>query len=320
LHRVYRAVTIGFSVAERHRPVDSFHNRLTAFAREIDDVVGGSVDALHRARVASRRLRELLPLLGLDGDSARKLNRQLRKITRQLGDVRELDVLIKLIDELERSRRYSPAALTTLSQVIGRKRDAARERLAAKLPASKLIRLANRLERAVRSRESAGAKVRERDPIHARRAWLFALDARLARRAARLHETIAMAGALYAPEPLHDVRIALKKLRYTAELSLEAGRLRAAGDVATLKASQDLLGRLHDYDVLIAAGRDVQASLVRPELNGWRELTRLVHRIEDECREMHARYMRDRAALLAIATRIGAAHARTSAGSGRAAG
>jgi CHAD domain-containing protein len=307
-------------VAERHRPIDSFRDRLTAFAREIDDVARGSVDALHRARVASRRLRELLPLLRLDGDTARKLNRQLRKVTRQLGEVRELDVLLGLIGEFERSRRYSPAALTTLSQVVGRKRDAARERLAAKLPAPKLIRLVNRLERAVRSRESARAPVRERDPIDARRAWLFALDARLARRAGRLQTTIALAGALYAPEPLHDVRIALKKLRYTAELALEAGRLRSAADVETLKAAQDLLGRLHDYDVLIAAGRDVQASLVRPDLNGWRELTRFLHRIEDDCRELHARYMRDRGALVAIANRMGAGHAQTSAGSGRAAG
>jgi CHAD domain-containing protein len=255
----------------------------------------------------------------LDADTGRKLNRQLRKVTRQLGAVRELDVLIRLIDDFDGSRRYA-AALTTLSQTIGRKRDAAREHLAAKLPASKLKRLATRLERAVRAREAARAKERSRDPIRGRRAWLLALDARLARRAARLQSAMAMAGALYAPEPLHDVRIALKKLRYTAELSLEAGRSRATADVAALKAAQNLLGRLHDCDVLVAAGREAQASLVRPDLNGWRELTRLVHAVEDECRELHAHYMRDRTKLTAIANRMGASHALSSPDSGRAAG
>ena len=37
--------------------------------------------AVHWTRVASRRLRELLPVLGLDGDSARKLSRRLKRVT-----------------------------------------------------------------------------------------------------------------------------------------------------------------------------------------------------------------------------------------------
>ena len=47
----------------------------------LQGVEDGDVDALHRARVASRRLREVLPVLQLDSDVARKLNRRLRKIT-----------------------------------------------------------------------------------------------------------------------------------------------------------------------------------------------------------------------------------------------
>src|SRR4029450_5371896 len=66
-----------FPLADHHRPVDSFRDRIAAFAREIDDVARGDEDALHRARVASRRLRELLPLLELDGETSRKLTRQL---------------------------------------------------------------------------------------------------------------------------------------------------------------------------------------------------------------------------------------------------
>ena len=262
----------------------------------------GRVEALHRARVASRRLRELLPLLELDSKTTRNLNRKLRRVTRQLGTVRELDVLTGLIDEFDERGRYPSAALMKLREAIGRKRDAARERLAAKLPSAKLQRLADSLARTVKpeKREAKDGTNPRRPP----RAALWALDARLAHRAGRVRTAIEIAGALYAPERLHDVRIALKKMRYAAELSVEAGRPRLSADVAVLKAAQHLLGRLHDYDTLVAAGREAQASLVPPDFATWRQLKSLVHGIEDDCRQMHARYMRDRARLIAIADRL----------------
>ena len=78
-----------------------------------------------------------------------------------------------------------------------------------------------------------------------------------------------------------------------------------AADVTALKAAQDLLGQLHDYETLAAWGRDAQASLP-PVLATWPQLNSLVHALEDECRQMHARYLRDRTRLIAIADRLGA--------------
>jgi CHAD domain-containing protein len=292
-----------------------FRNRLDAFTRELPDIERGSVEALHRTRVASRRLRELLPLVELDRDTSRKLNRRLRKVTKQLGAVRELDVLMLLIAELERSSRYPPGALKNVGAAIASARDAARERLAAKLPTAKLERLASRLER-VAVPVDADATFRRRGASRPARSWLWALEARLARRAACVRSTIEDAGALYVPERLHDVRIALKKLRYAAELVREAGHRRVTADVAVLKGAQDLLGRLHDLEVLLAWERGVQASSSPPDLTAWRELGSLVHAIEDDCRHLHARYMRDRAALVAIADRMGAGRP-SAAGVGR---
>ena len=54
----------------------------------------GDVRALHRARVASRRLRELLPVLQLDAATARKLGGGSAKSRSRSGTVRELDVLL----------------------------------------------------------------------------------------------------------------------------------------------------------------------------------------------------------------------------------
>ena len=113
------------------------------------------------------------------------------------------------------------------------------------------------------------------------------------------------------PEYLHRVRIAVKKLRYAAELVGEVTRRRMAADVATLKAAQDRLGRLHDLGVLIVRAREAQARLSPPDLTTWRDLSSLVHAVDDDCRRLHARYVRDRAALLATANRMAAgAHAR----------
>ncbi len=50
--------------------------------------------------------------------------------------------------------------------------------------------------------------------------------------------------------------------------------------------------------------RQVQASLVPPNLAVWRELDALVTTLENKCRLLHARYMRDRAAIDAISDRL----------------
>jgi CHAD domain-containing protein len=284
----------------------SLLKRIHACARELPRLEDGSVEARHRARVASRRLRELLPLFALDREITRKLNRRLRRVTKQLGTVRELDVLTLLIEELLQRGRHSPAALRQVGAVVAHARVVARERLAAKLTPAKLERLSRKLERAAKHLQSIDATSGRPGASDPRRAWRWVLDARIARRSAQVRSAIVAAGAVYAPEPLHDVRIALKKLRYAVELSRDGRRQRTAADIRALKRAQDLLGRLHDLEVLLERSREVQASLSPPDLIAWRELGSLVHAVEDDCRQLHARYMRDRAKLIAIADQLGA--------------
>jgi hypothetical protein len=47
----------------------------------------------------------------------------------------------------------------------------------------------------------------------------------------------------------------------------------------------------------------VQASLAPPTLADWRDIDALVFSVEDDCRRLHARYMRVRDALLELAER-----------------
>jgi CHAD domain-containing protein len=284
---------------------DLFQERIDSFVHELPGLADDNLEARHRARVASRRLRELLPVLGMAPHASRKLGRRLRRVTRRLGTVRELDVLLLLIEEFQCTGRYSPAALKQVGTAVGRARDAACKRLITKLPIAKLERLANRLERAVELFRSDAVTVGRPGANGEPRAWLWALDARLARRATSVRSAIYSAGGLYSGGRLHDVRIAVKKLRYASELSTEVGRRRIASEIAALERAQDLLGRLHDLEVLVAWARDVQAKLSLPDLMAWRQLRVLIHEVEADCRRLHTRYLRHRLSLIAIADRLG---------------
>src|SRR5258708_29567413 len=92
--------------------------RLDRFARMLPGVEAGEFRALHRARVASRRLRELLPVLQLQPDATRKHLRRLRNVTERLGAVRELDVLLLLIHEWHDSRRARRASLARIAATV----------------------------------------------------------------------------------------------------------------------------------------------------------------------------------------------------------
>ena len=260
----YASVTILCLMHTPTEPGGPLQKRLEAFIKGIEGVEAGDVQAVHQTRVASRRLRELLPLLALDHDVTRTLSRRLRRVTKLLGNVREFDVLLLLVRELAEDSRYSTASLRPIGAAAAQARVNARERLSARLPRAKLERLARRLERASKNLEPDKGKS-DRSAAHGHRhTWLWALDARLVHRAVRLREAIEAAGAVYAPEHLHRVRIAVKKLRYAAELVGEVTRRRMAADVAALKAAQDRLGRLHDLGVLIVRAREAQARLSPP--------------------------------------------------------
>jgi CHAD domain-containing protein len=289
-------------VAERSRLLRKRLNRLTLALRVVDN---GDSRSLHRARIASRRLRELLPLLELHPDRAKKLGRRLRKVTRRLGTVRELDVLMLLIDELHVSRRQHGGALSRVGVPVSKQRDKARKRLFAADPVGALRRVAKRLGRVADDLQE------RKDSARGPQVWQWAVEARVARRADRLRGAIDAAGAVYLPERLHAVRVALKKLRYALELATELAGSKTAvdkntADLRALKRAQDNLGRMHDLQTLTERVREVQAAIAPPNLTIWRELDMLVEALDDDCRRLHARYMRTRSSLVTITEKLSA--------------
>ena len=286
--------------------------RLSALTRTWPGAQNGDVPSIHQARVATRRLREALPLIA-SGARGRKLARAVKKITRALGPVRELDVALINLDELEAAGDVPRLAIARLRQVIGQERRLLHTAMRRRLERTDLDKLRKRAVAAARKHKpdasaAPAGRGRVRDPER-----LAAAEERAARRGTTLRATMDNAAGIYLPDRLHEVRIAVKKLRYAMELSRELSGSRAMAALRTLKQAQDLLGRMHDLEILIARTRAVQGSSSAASLRLSADLDRVVRRLETECRQLHGHYMASRHALLTICDRVEAAPERRAA-------
>jgi CHAD domain-containing protein len=250
--------------------------------RHLPQAVAGDDLGVHQARVTSRRLREAVPVLatGLSGSKAGKARRKIRRLTRALGSVRELDVTVQLLDELARSPHVSRDAVEDVRARVMKERDAKRKAMIERLDAVNVEKLERRLASVSNALNEATSEP-----------WRKALTARLLRRSRRLTLAMNEAGQMYAPERLHAVRIAAKKLRYGLELAFGSGLKQAAPYVRTIKRAQELLGKLHDLQVLQTHVAAVQAEPRAGRLQSRAALENLARQIEDECRLLHGRYI-----------------------------
>jgi CHAD domain-containing protein len=273
--------------------------RLAALARALPAARKGDVNGVHQSRVATRRLREALPLL-LKKKAWLKLRSRVRKLTRALGPVRELDVALITLDEVERSGTVPGGGLRRLRQFVREER--------ARL-FIEMTRQIDRFQVHKLQKSSLGGLEQEttpksRDRLVRRR--IARADARAARRGDDVRAAIENAAGIYLPDRLHFVRIRVKKLRYAIEIARELRGSRAMSQLRTLKRAQDLLGRMHDLEMLIARTRAVQSTATLRDLKASGDLDQLVRRLEMECRQLHVRYMNERKALLAICDHVAA--------------
>ena len=218
---------------------------------------------------------------GLQHTKSGKAQRKIRRLTQALGTVRELDVTLHLIDELGERPAVPRAALSEVRALVIEDRESRRAIMLERLDRVDTAKLARRLD-AVRQ------ALLHPTPGHA---WRPALALRIATRARRLEKAIERAGRIYAPEALHQVRIAAKKLRYSLEIADESTAAPCGATLKVIKRIQDALGRLHDLQILLhhvaAVGAAPRGRRSTPDA-GLAVLSRL---IEDECRHLHGRYV-----------------------------
>jgi inorganic triphosphatase YgiF len=210
---------------------------------------GADPEGVHQMRVGLRRLRSALVLFRrlLPADQHGWFAGEVRWLASELGPAREWDVFLDhLMVPVEAAMPGDPA-LAALRRAAGaarargyeRARDAIRSRRAAVLA----LRLGAWLEeRSWRRQALSEEGARLFDPVGALAADL--LDRRH-RQARRRGAGFAGLGA----EARHELRIALKKLRYASEFfrSLHEGQGRGYGRyVRELAALQEALGRAND--------------------------------------------------------------------------
>ncbi len=275
--------------------------RIRELARYLPASREGDEEGIHRARIATRRLRETLPVLLQRRPSRyRKIRARVRRLTCALGPVRELDVTMGLIAEWRGRDEIAPRALDLVRDAIAADRSDWHARLAARTDRTDL----DKLERQLIDLAHKEPSKKDADPTALGRA-----HRRAASRARRLSSAIEQTGDEYVAHRLHAVRIAVKKLKYALEVVRDLGGSGVARPIASLKQAQDLLGRWRDLEVLIERVHSVRAGLGPPDRAVARELDAFGSRLETECRRLHQEYLASRHTIIGVIDQIRAARA-----------
>ena len=228
---------------------------LTRF-HELSGFQGAALDwtdpeGVHSMRVASRRLRsavrDFMPYLRKR--PLADVLKQLRSIADALGEVRDQDVAIAALEEMQ---SHAPAAMSDgLKNFIETRkqlREQAREELKSILESSELRELEAEFIAGVDE-----ATVTRDGRQHDGAAQISFLKMSQAIMLERLKEFEALSNGLLNPfeiETLHEMRIAAKRLRYAIELFQQCWR-HIAVHAKRIARIQGALGDLHDCDVWI---------------------------------------------------------------------
>jgi CHAD domain-containing protein len=229
-------------------------------------------DSVHRMRVAARRLRSVVRAFRdlWPDDAASRLLELLAAGSRELGAVRDLDVLL---DNLGRGGSRLPAPLRPAAESvtawIGGQRDAARDALQATLRHPDRLARQAEIERCL-------AAVDHGTP-HAGAPAAVDAPRRIAHAANRVRKLLHALEAALPLGPLHELRIACKRLRYVAEQFAELPGLGYDKALARVIDLQQAAGAVCDHEAAQArllewlrpvAGASADGALAAAALGG----------------------------------------------------
>jgi len=192
-------------------------------------------EQVHDARVASRRLRAVIPLFG-DGKRVRRADRVVRKLQDTLGEVRDLHVQLDGFGEM--SDEASPLERTTLRHV--------RQQLSDRLPA-KVVELRAALARWERRGLEALGELEMLEPSG--KLGGHRVRERLIADLEKLEARVIHAQQDPSATPMHELRKSTKRYRYSLELLAPAMPTEVEEILRHLIPLQESLGTLHDTDV-----------------------------------------------------------------------
>jgi CHAD domain-containing protein len=269
------------------RPMSLLREQVATLESYLSAVRDGAPEGIHQARVATRRIRELLPLTaeGRRSDTADELAGEFRAVGRSLGAVRDADVQTELLRSLETRIPGAAPALVLLRQRHERQRLALMRALIKEFERVELDRLLESVQHGV-----------VRSLRHSAAGWDRRLRRAIAERAAGAREAIVHATGVYFPKRAHKARIAIKKFRYATEIAAAAGLWNAREIIRELKKGQELLGRVHDRQELL--DRLPANAAAYPEGTDHEQVELVAQVVEAEAHDLHTRYLARRQGLL----------------------
>jgi CHAD domain-containing protein/HD superfamily phosphodiesterase len=226
---------------------------------ECENVSAGfSPDAVHDLRISLRRCRSMADgLMAIDPDPGWKAMKKAgKRLFQRLGALRDIHVMQEWVEKLEKA--YAEPALSSASAEPSQNLLPAGETNSADSPARTLLNILK--DREAKQKLEAQAVLEEFDRKQWKR-WSKSLPARAARvrPGSALFKHLALerwteARALHAralrnrsQTAFHSLRIGIKRFRYIVENFLPVEHKAWSDD---LKEVQDLLGEVHDLDVL----------------------------------------------------------------------
>ena len=214
-------------------------------------LVGEDIEHVHQMRVASRRMRNGLTLFQdcLAKKTAKAWQDEIRKITKALGNARDLDIQINLLNRCcaqELENRIKPGYNRLLLR-RKQQRTLAQDKVNRTLGSLQQGGILDRMEKQLKA-VTAGS---EHVYLYTPSLYQQAFDAI----SSNLEAFLSYEDYIHDPEnieELHAMRIAGKHLRYTMEIFAPIYGNTLDPHIHAMKGVQDLLGEIHDNDVWIA--------------------------------------------------------------------
>ncbi|WP_018979039.1 CHAD domain-containing protein [Saccharibacillus kuerlensis] len=242
------------------------------------------VEDVHQARVSARKLLTLLPVL--DPEDKTGLYRPIKQAQKRFGRVRDADVLIgefkDLRKEAKQADRTEEAQLfKRMAKLEKEERRTQREKLSRKLP--KIVN--GKLDRKWK------AFLKEDLPELAGQANIQSGLRELKddyRKRRHFYQVTADREGVYSDEALdalHQVRIAAKRCRYTAEAAEFAIDAKQAEEAEHFKMIQKQLGDVNDRHVRIQIADEYGPEALGADEESW---NRFRNRLDGQLREAMA--------------------------------